>query len=135
MPRLALAHAAVAALAAGTLAACATGRGGGPLDALNARPAQEYRGHYTLGPGGAWFRPCGAAPADSALWVTVVDRAAARVEEAKRAGELVEGRPSYVQWRGVTTRGGEVGPRGSTALIVREVLVVRPSAAGDCASP
>ena len=106
------------------------------LDVLQATPPQDYRGHYTQSQAaGSWFRPCGAAAADSAWWVTVTGDAVAQVAEARRAGQLVEGRPSFVHWRAVLTRGGEVGPRGGTALLVREVVAVRAAAPDDCATP
>ena len=124
--------AAVAALL--SLGGCATRPSS--LDVLNATPAQEYRGHYTRTQAdGSWFRPCGAAAADSAWWVTVTGGAVAQIDEARRAGQLVEGRPSFVHWRAVLTRGGEVGPPGATALLVREVVTVRAAAPGDCAAP
>jgi hypothetical protein len=119
--------------AALTFGGCAA-RQSSSLDRLNAQPPEEYRGHYTPGPGGAWFRPCGMAAADSAWWVTVTDAAIPQIDSARRAGQLLEDRPSFVHWRAVRTQGGEVGPRGATALLVREVLTVRPAAASDCAA-
>lgn len=102
------------------------------LDRLNTTPAQEYRGHYTRGPDGSWFRPCNVAPADSAWWVTVTGIAVSQLDSARTLGLFVEERPTFVHWRAVLTRGGEVGPPGATALLVRDILVVRPAAAGDC---
>jgi len=125
---------AAAAAAMLSLGGCAARQSS--LDVLNATPAQEYRGHYTRSQAdGSWFRPCGATAADSAWWVTVTGGAVAQIDEAHRAGQLVDGRPSFVHWHAVLTRGGEVGPRGRTALLVREVVAVRATAPGDCATP
>ena len=115
-----------------SLAGCVTQRQSS-LDLLSAQPAQEYRGHYTVGEKGSWFRACDAAESEAPRWVTVTGDAVAAVDAARREGKLVDDRPSYVHWRAVLTRGGEVGPPGSTALLVREVLTIRPSAgATDC---
>lgn len=102
------------------------------LDRLNAAPAQEYRGHYTRGSEGSWFKPCSATSADSAWWVTVTGIAVRQLDSARTLGLFTEGRSTFVHWRAVLTRGGEVGPPGATALLVRDILVVRPAAAGDC---
>jgi len=105
------------------------------LDRLNDQPAQEYRGHYMRNADGSWFRPCGAAAADAAWWVTVTDAAVSQLHSAREAGQFAEGRSSFVHWRAVLTRGGEVGPPGATALLVRSILVVRPAAPNDCDTP
>jgi len=105
------------------------------LDRLNDQPAQEYRGHYTRNADGSWFRPCGAAAADAAWWVTVTGTAVSQLDSARKAGQFAEDRSSFVHWRAVLTRGGEVGPPGATALLVRDILVVRPAAPDDCAAP
>ena len=119
-------------VALATLTGCVTQRQSS-LDLLNAQPAQEYRGHYTVGERGSWFRACDAAESEAPRWVTVTGDAVAKLDAARREGKLVDDRPSYVHWRAVLTRGGEVGPPGSTALLVREVLTIRPSAgATDC---
>jgi hypothetical protein len=126
----------VTGLAPLALGACALNRPSS-LDILNAKPSVAYRGHYTIGSTGSWFRPCDAAAVDSAMWVTATGAAVAQLDSAKRAGALPDGESSYVDWRGVITRGGEVGPRGpgAPALLVRDVRVVRKAAAGDCAGP
>lgn len=105
------------------------------LDVLNAQAPVEYRGHYTRGDAGSWFRPCGSAASDSAWWATVTDTAVGQIERARQTGRFVEGSPSFVHWRAVLTRGGEVGPRGATALLVREILVVRAPSPDDCVAP
>jgi hypothetical protein len=102
------------------------------VDRLNAQPPQDYRGHYTIRPTGHWFRPCGAAAADSAWWVTVTDAAIPQVQRARQSGALADGRPSFAHLRAVLTRGGEVGPRGGTALLVREVVALRAPTPTDC---
>jgi len=121
-----------ALLVALPLAGCVTQRQSS-LDLLAAQPAGEYRGHYTVGENGSWFRACDAPESDAPRWVTVTGAAVAKVDAARRDGKLVDDRPSFVHWRAVLTRGGEVGPPGSTALLVREVLEIRPSAGAlDC---
>lgn len=105
------------------------------LETLNATTSLEYRGHYTAGPAGNWFRPCDAPATESAWWVTLTGVAVAQADSVRRAGLLVEGAPAFVRWRAVLTRGGEVGPAGATALLVREILVARPRAGHDCAAP
>lgn len=107
------------------------------LERLATQAPEEFLGHYTTGSGGSWFRRCGAAPADSAWWATITGDAVAQVEEARRAGRLVEGRPAYVHWRAVLTLGGEIGPRGPgvPALLVREVVELRAPRADDCTTP
>jgi hypothetical protein len=107
------------------------------LERLATQPAEEFRGHYTFGSGGSWFVRCGAAPADSAWWVTITGAAVAQVDEARRGGRLVDGRAAYARWRAVVTLGGEVGPRGPgvPALLVREVLELRAPRADDCVAP
>lgn len=114
-------------------AGCAAHRGGASLDALNARTPLDFRGHYEIG-AGSWFRPCGAAAADSAWWVTVTGAAVAQLDSARTAGQLRVGEASYVEWSAVLTRGGEVGPRGpgAPALLVREVRSIRLAGADDC---
>jgi len=114
------------------LAAC--GLRQSSLEALNEQPSVEYRGHYTVGPDGSWFRECGAAPSDSAWWVTAMGTAAQQVDSARAAGRLQEGQPAYVHWRAVLTRGGEVGPPGSVALLVREIVSLRSPQPGDCST-
>ena len=120
-------------LAAGP-AACATA-GSSSLDRLARETPVESRGHYTASTGASWFRPCGAASTDAAWWVTLTDGAGPQLDAAREAGRVVAGRPSFVRWRAVLTRGGEVGPKGGTALLVREIVETRPAAEGDCAAP
>lgn len=128
--RIRLALALTFAAAAG--GACAAGASS--LERLATQPAEEFSGHYTGGAGGSWFRRCGAAPADSAWWVTITGAAVEQVTEARRDGRLLDGRPVFVRWRAVLTLGGEVGPRGpgAPALLVREVLELRAPGGDDC---
>lgn len=129
----ALALTAVATLA--TLATLAASACAARRPDLAQLPARELAGHYAGGTAGSWFRRCGAAPADSAWWVTFTERAVAQRDSLQRAGALPPGERRFVRWRAAVTEGGEVGPRGPgvPALLVREILVVRPPAAGDCA--
>lgn len=127
-----------ARLALPALAMLTAGCGGrlSPAAAPARERETEYRGHYTRGAAGSWFTPCGAAVGDSAWWVTATGGSGAQLEAAKAAGRLVDGTPSYVHWRAVLTRTGEVGPRGrgAPALLVRDVLEVRARTSGDCSA-
>jgi hypothetical protein len=112
------------------LAGCATQKA-----SLADLPVQEYAGHFTSGPGESWFRPCSAAPGDRPWWVTFTERSVAQADEARAAGRLAPGTSYYVRWRAAVTTGGEVGPQGPgvPALLVRELLDLRPAGADDCA--
>ena len=116
--------------AAAGLGGCAVHRA--PLSDL---PSRELAGHYVSGPGDNWFRPCGAVAADPAWWVTLTGRAVEQAERARTAGQLVPGQRYFVRWSAAVTTGGEVGPRGpgAPAVLVRDVLELRPAAASDCA--
>ncbi|HSJ62927.1 MAG TPA: hypothetical protein VK922_03365 [Gemmatimonadaceae bacterium] len=100
---------------------------------LDELPVNEYAGHYTFGASSSWFWACGAAAADSS-WATFTDRAVAQRDSIQRTGALSTGERHFVRWRAAVTSSGEVGPRGPgvPALLVREILVMRPPAAGDC---
>lgn len=117
------------------LSACVSLRGSG-LEQLNRQPPETFRGHYTFGASGSWFRSCTASQSDSTWWVTVTNDAVPKIEDAKRSGQLSDGRSIFVVWRAVLTRGGEVGPRGPgyPALLVRDVDLIRPAGtfAADC---
>lgn len=103
------------------------------LDDLNRQAPQDFRGHYTPGDG-SWFQPCGTTSEADRWWVTATDRAVVQLDSARRGGQLADGRASYVHWRAVRTRSAKVGPPGREALLVREVVVVRPGGERDCAS-
>lgn len=122
--------------AALALGACGAARSGG-LEALQRQPTAAYRGHYTIGPDGSWFRPCGAA-AEEPWWVTVTGASVGQLDSARRAGQLREGQPSFVAWQAWLTRGGEIGPKGPghPALLVRTIDAVRPAGRleADCAA-
>lgn len=126
----------LALLVAATAMAGACASAPSSLERLAMQAPEEFRGHYTVGPEGSWFRPCGAAAGDSAWWATITGDAVGQVADARRDGHLVEGRPAYAHWRAVLTRGGEVGPRGpgAPALLVREVLAMRAARPDDCAA-
>lgn len=102
------------------------------IERLHEQAPTEYRGHYTRSSDGSWFRPCGTNSQAEAWWVTVTDRAVAQVDSARAASQLVEGQPSFVRWLGVFTRGGEIGPAGRGAVLVRDVLEIRPARGTDC---
>ncbi len=127
-----LTSASVAVLA---LSACVSFRGSS-LEQMNRQSPEIFRGHYTFGPSGSWFRPCTASQSDSTWWVTVTGNAVPKIEDAKRSGQLSDDRSLFVVWRAVLTRGGEVGPRGPgyPALLVRDVDVIRPAGTleADC---
>jgi hypothetical protein len=110
--------------------ACAVSRSS--MDVLNATPPTEYRGHFTAGSAGSWFLPCGVRDTADAWWVTLTGTSVTQIEAARRDGRVRADLPSYVRWRAVFTRGGEVGPPGRGALLVREVIEARPRGDGDC---
>ena len=122
-PPLRLAVVLAAAVAA---TACAARR-----PSLDQLPSRELTGHFTGGTAGSWFRPCGAAPADSGWWVTFTGRAVAQRDSLRRTGQLPDGERRFVRWLAAVTEGGEIGPRGPgvPALLVREIVTVR---AGEC---
>lgn len=114
-------------LAAAT-AACATG--GTDLGSL---PVQEFAGHLVYGEEASWFMPCtGAAPGEQ-WWVTYTDRSVAQIRTAAAEGNAVPGERVFVRWRAARTDGRVVGP-GGPALLVRDILELRPPAAADCPS-
>ncbi len=92
-------------------------------------------GHYTAGPEGSWFVPCGAAAEAPPQWVTLTGVSVTQVERARAEGRADAGQRLFVRWRAAVTTGGEVGPRGpgQPALLVREVLELSPAADDDCA--
>lgn len=104
------------------------------LEQFDRTAPEEYRGHYITA-SGSWFRPCGAAATDSSWWVTITGAAVAQVDSARRAKPITPATRLFVQWRGVATRSGVVGPPGGTALLVRELLSLRAPSDGDCARP
>lgn len=124
-----------ASVAVLTLSACVSFRGSS-FDQLNRQPPETFRGHYMFGASGSWFRSCNASQSDSTWWVTVTNDAVPKIEDAKRSGQLSDGRSIFVVWRAVLTRGGEVGPRGPgyPALLVRDVDLIRPAGTfeADC---
>lgn len=101
--------------------------------ALNELPVHEVAGHYRFGGSGSWFVQCGSAAADSS-WVVFTDRAVEQRDSIAAAGVLAPGRQFFVRWRTAVTERGDAGPRGQghPAFLVREILVLRPRAEGDC---
>lgn len=117
-------------LAAGLiLGGCATHK-----QSFSDLPVRELAGHYVGGPGESWFRVCGAAESDRPWWVTFTERSVAQVDQAREAGQLFPGQSCFVRFRAAVTTAGEVGPQGpgTPALLVREVLELRPAADDDC---
>jgi hypothetical protein len=116
------------------LAAVLAAAGCGKQPGLAELPVREFTGHYVAGEAASWFRPCGGAAADPAWWVTFTDRSVEQAERAWASGQLQTGMPSFVRWAASVTMGGEVGPQGPgvPALLVRDILDVRPAAQGDC---
>ncbi len=113
------------------LAGCAAGR-----PSLAALPVREYRGQYTSASSASWFRPCGATRADSAWWVSLEGRADRQLDRARASQGLAPGTPVYVRWCAARSDGSalDLGPRpGAPALLVREVLEVRPATPDACA--
>jgi hypothetical protein len=112
-----------------SLIACASG--GGSLDDL---PVQEYVGHYRAAAGGSWFTPCGASADAAPMWVTYTEVSVAQCDAFLSAPGTDPGDPVFVLWRAAVTTGGEVGPAGpgAPALLVREILEMRPATEGDC---
>ena len=112
-------------------AGCATVR-----PAFNELPDREITGHVTTGATGTWFHPCGSPPTDSGQWVVFTDRSIAQHDSLRAAGLLREEAATFVRWRAAVTTRGDVGPRGAgvPALLVRELIVARPAAGGDCTS-
>jgi len=124
-------HAALVLWAAAGLAVggCATHRV--PLSDL---PARELAGHYVSGPGESWFSPCSADPGDASWWVTVTGRAVEQLDKVRSAGQLVPRERYFVRWMAAVTTEGDIGPRGpgAPALLVRDLLELRPAADDDC---
>lgn len=123
----------LATLLVALVSACVSG-GQASLDDL---PAAEYAGHYTNGrPGESWFRPCGQESHAAAWWVTWTGRAVSQADSARRAGLLASSASTFVRLRAASDTSGATGPggRGSTALLVRELLEARAATPGDCSA-
>jgi hypothetical protein len=110
-------------------AACAA-RGPQPGDL----PAQEYSGHLVRTAQGSWFEPCTGAPAGERWWVVFTERSVAQIQTAALDGRMHPGERTFVHWRAAPTDESVAGP-GGTALLVREILELRPAADGDCPAP
>ena len=93
-------------------------------------PSQPFTGILTTSGNGYWFRRC-EAPAESAWWVTFVDRAVSQLEQARERGDVATDRRIYVRWLAALTDERLVGP-GGPALLVREIQELRPATAADC---
>ena len=111
------------------LGGCATHK-----ESFSDLPVRELAGHYTPGSGESWFRVCGAAEGDPPWWVTFTEHSVAQADQARASGHLLPGQSYFVRWRAAVTTKGEVGPQGpgTPALLVREVLELRPAGDDDC---
>lgn len=122
----------VLVLASSSLAACSGMR------SLSDLPVRELTGHYTADSEGQWFRPCSDAEG-AAWWVTFTDRVVAQREIAPFADLFQGDQPVFVRWMvalGDREAGAPEGPGpGTRYALVREILEVRPEAAGDCPAP
>jgi hypothetical protein len=100
----------------------------------NDLPEREVLGHYTADAGGSWFRPCGAAEADPAWWVTFTGVSVEQAERERAAGRFSPGKRTFVRLRTAVATDGRVGPQGPgvPALLVRDILEVAEASAGDC---
>jgi hypothetical protein len=107
-------------------AACAT-RGSQPGDL----PAQEYSGHLIRMAEGSWFEPCTGAPAGERWWVVFTERSVPQIQAAALDGRMRPGERTFVHWRAAPTDESVAGP-GGPAVLVREILELRPAADGDC---
>lgn len=94
-------------------------------------PSQPFTGILTPSGNGYWFQRC-EAPAESAWWVTFVDRAVSQLERARERGDVATERRTYVRWLAALTDERLVGP-GGPALLVREIQELRPATPADCA--
>lgn len=103
----------------------------------NDLPEREVRGHFTAEARGSWFRPCGAAEADPAWWVTFTGSSVEQAERERALGRLVPGTRTLVRFRTAVATDGRVGPHGPgvPALLVREILEAVPASEGDCGAP
>jgi hypothetical protein len=112
------------------LCACA-----GRDPSLDDQPSREFAGHYSAAEGGSWFRPCDISPTEAAGWVTFTGRSVEQMQAERAAGHFTDGPSYFVRWRASVTYDGEVGPRGpgKPALLVRELLELRPASDDDCA--
>jgi len=100
---------------------------------LSDLPTQEFTGYYTSAPDQSWFHASESADGTARMWVTFTGQAVAQVEHARTAGQFLPGHRYFVRWRAAVTTSGEVGPQGpgSPALLVRELLELRPAPASD----
>jgi hypothetical protein len=102
---------------------------------LDDLPVSEHRGHIVWGLDGAtWFTPCGGNQADP-WWITFSGQSVVQRERAVASGELQRGSRYFVRLSAAVTKGGEVGPKGPghPALLVRNLLELRPARPDDCA--
>lgn len=99
---------------------------------LDALPSIELAGTFTKGDKASWLAPCGAKPDDAKVWITFTGAAVDHAEQARADGRLVPDRPVFLRVKGVRT--DTVGPDGN-GFLVREIVELRPPAAGDCGAP
>lgn len=95
-------------------------------------PSQQFSGHATRSGSGYWFQRCNA-PADSLWWVTFVGVAVSQLELSREGDAWTPGQRTFVRWDAALTDERHVGP-GGPALLVRNIVDIRPASAADCPS-
>jgi hypothetical protein len=93
-------------------------------------PSEEFAGYLVDSGDGNWFEPCGDE-AGPRWWVTFVDEAVRQVELARDAGRFAAGERHFVRVVAARTDERHVGP-GGPALLVRNILELRPPRPDDC---
>lgn len=93
-------------------------------------PSEEFAGYLVDSGDGNWFQRC-SDEAGSRWWVTLVDEAVRQVELARDSGRFAAGERHFVRVVAARTDQRHVGP-GGPALLVRNILELRPPRPDDC---